>query len=68
MAGTMVKDMTTNFRKLDKCEGHDFRRWQKKMHLLLLTLKVVCVDYTDAGIGGRCYSGSNKNKSKVGER
>nr|GEW67425.1 zinc finger, CCHC-type [Tanacetum cinerariifolium] len=25
----------------------------------------LCVDYTDAGIGGRCYSGSNKNKGKV---
>ncbi|GJV93957.1 zinc finger, CCHC-type containing protein [Tanacetum coccineum] len=43
MAGNMVKDMTTNFRKLDKFEGHDFRRWQKKMHFLLTTLKVVYV-------------------------
>nr|GEV65170.1 hypothetical protein [Tanacetum cinerariifolium] len=25
--------------KLDKFEGHDFRRWQKKMHFLLTTLK-----------------------------
>ncbi|GJR18978.1 zinc finger, CCHC-type containing protein [Tanacetum coccineum] len=24
----------------------------------------LCVNYTDAGIGGRCYSGSNKNKGK----
>ncbi|GJZ37536.1 hypothetical protein Tco_0583727 [Tanacetum coccineum] len=31
MAGNTVKDMTTNFGKLDKFEGHDFRRWQKKM-------------------------------------
>ncbi|GJU84776.1 leucine-rich repeat transmembrane protein kinase protein [Tanacetum coccineum] len=29
--------------KLDKFEGHDFRRWQKKMHFLLTTLKVVYV-------------------------
>nr|GEV36936.1 zinc finger, CCHC-type [Tanacetum cinerariifolium] len=43
MAGNMVKDMTTNFWKLDKFEGHDFRRWQKKMHFLLTTLKVVYV-------------------------
>ncbi|GJV73453.1 zinc finger, CCHC-type containing protein [Tanacetum coccineum] len=43
MAGNMVKDMTMNFRKLDKFEGHDFRRWQKKMHVLLTTLKVVYV-------------------------
>nr|GEV18612.1 zinc finger, CCHC-type [Tanacetum cinerariifolium] len=28
---------------LDKFEGHDFRRWQKKMHFLLTTLKVVYV-------------------------
>nr|GEY04312.1 zinc finger, CCHC-type [Tanacetum cinerariifolium] len=28
---------------LDKFEGHDFRRWQKKMHFLLMTLKVVYV-------------------------
>nr|GEW54953.1 zinc finger, CCHC-type [Tanacetum cinerariifolium] len=31
--------MTTNFEKLDKFEGYDFRRWQKKMHFLLTTLK-----------------------------
>ncbi|GJX71079.1 zinc finger, CCHC-type containing protein [Tanacetum coccineum] len=43
MAGNMVKDMNTNFGKLDKFEGHDFRRWQKKMHFLLTTLKVVYV-------------------------
>nr|GEW98289.1 hypothetical protein [Tanacetum cinerariifolium] len=30
-------------RKLDKFKGHDFRRWQKKMHFLLTTLKVVYV-------------------------
>ncbi|GKC60616.1 zinc finger, CCHC-type containing protein [Tanacetum coccineum] len=43
MAGNMVKDMTINFGKLDKFEGHDFKRWQKKMHFLLTTLKVVYV-------------------------
>ncbi|GJR08701.1 hypothetical protein Tco_0791353 [Tanacetum coccineum] len=43
MAGNTMKDMTTNFGKLDKFEGHDFRRWQKKMHFLLTTLKVVYV-------------------------
>nr|GEX50403.1 zinc finger, CCHC-type [Tanacetum cinerariifolium] len=41
MAGNTVKEITTNFEKLDKFEGHDFRRWQKKMHFLLTTLKVV---------------------------
>nr|GEZ90394.1 hypothetical protein [Tanacetum cinerariifolium] len=35
--------MTTKFDKLVKFEGHDFRRWQKKMHFLLTTLKVVYV-------------------------
>nr|GEW17809.1 hypothetical protein [Tanacetum cinerariifolium] len=30
-----------NFGKLDNFEGHNFRRWQKKMHFLLTTLKVV---------------------------
>ncbi|KAL0417138.1 UNVERIFIED_CONTAM: Retrovirus-related Pol polyprotein from transposon TNT 1-94 [Sesamum latifolium] len=35
--------MTSKFSKLDKFEGVDFRRWQKKMHFLLTTLKVVYV-------------------------
>ncbi|GKD21184.1 hypothetical protein Tco_1222887 [Tanacetum coccineum] len=43
MAGNTVKDMTTNFGKLDKFEGHNFRRWQKNMHFVLTTLKVVYV-------------------------
>ncbi|GJW28359.1 zinc finger, CCHC-type containing protein [Tanacetum coccineum] len=43
MARNTVKEITTNFRKLDKFERHDFRRWQKKMHFLLTTLKVVYV-------------------------
>nr|GEV98972.1 zinc finger, CCHC-type [Tanacetum cinerariifolium] len=43
MAGNTVKVMTTNFGKLDKFKGHDFRRWNKKMHFLLTTLKVVYV-------------------------
>ncbi|GKC75251.1 zinc finger, CCHC-type containing protein [Tanacetum coccineum] len=43
VGGSTVKEMTTNFGKLDKFEGHDFRRWQKKMHFLLTTLKVVYV-------------------------
>ncbi|GKG55874.1 hypothetical protein Tco_0574768 [Tanacetum coccineum] len=41
--GSTMKEMTTNFGKLDKFEGHNFRRWQKKMHFLLTTLKVVYV-------------------------
>ncbi|GJT87690.1 zinc finger, CCHC-type containing protein [Tanacetum coccineum] len=43
VGGSTVKEMTMNFGKLDKFERHDFRRWQKKMHFLLTTLKVVYV-------------------------
>nr|GEV84913.1 hypothetical protein [Tanacetum cinerariifolium] len=43
VGGSTVKEMTTNFGKLDKFEGNDFRRWQKKTHFLLMTLKVVYV-------------------------
>ncbi|GJZ02464.1 zinc finger, CCHC-type containing protein [Tanacetum coccineum] len=43
MAVNTVKEMTTNFGKLDKFQGHNFRRWQKKMHFLLTALKVVYV-------------------------
>ncbi len=32
--------MTTKIGKLNKFEGIDFRRWQKKMHFLVSTLKV----------------------------
>nr|GEX50306.1 zinc finger, CCHC-type [Tanacetum cinerariifolium] len=41
--GESVKDMTTKFDKLVKFEWQDFRRWQKNMHFLLTTLKVVYV-------------------------
>nr|GEV07069.1 hypothetical protein [Tanacetum cinerariifolium] len=41
--GSTVKEMTTNSGKLDKFEGHDFRRWEKKIYFLLTTLMVVCV-------------------------
>ncbi|CAH9147657.1 unnamed protein product [Cuscuta epithymum] len=42
MAATL-RDINTNFQKLEKFEGVEFRRWQKKMHFLLTTLKVVYV-------------------------
>lgn len=38
-----VRHMISKFTKLEKFEGVDFRRWQKKMHFLLTTLKVVYV-------------------------
>nr|KAJ0199050.1 hypothetical protein LSAT_V11C600338430 [Lactuca sativa] len=43
LRGDSVKDMTRKFDKLNKFEGQDFLRWQKKMHFLLTTLKVVYV-------------------------
>ncbi|GKC96648.1 hypothetical protein Tco_1162090 [Tanacetum coccineum] len=42
MAAAM-KHMVANFFKLDKFEGVDFRRWQKKMHFLFSTMSVVYV-------------------------
>ncbi|XP_057518767.1 uncharacterized protein LOC130799628 [Amaranthus tricolor] len=38
-----LKDLTTNFVKLDKFVGNEFRRWQKKMLFLLTALKVAYV-------------------------
>ncbi|KAD3640743.1 hypothetical protein E3N88_29966 [Mikania micrantha] len=42
-SGESVRDMTNKFAKLEKFNGQDFRRWKKKMHFLLTTLKVVYV-------------------------
>nr|KAJ0209753.1 hypothetical protein LSAT_V11C400185330 [Lactuca sativa] len=42
-SGDSVKEMTSKFEKLNKFEGKDFHRWQKKMKFLLTTLKVVYV-------------------------
>ena len=39
--GDFVKDMTSKFDKLYKFNGKKFRRWKKKMHFHLTTLKVV---------------------------
>ncbi|GKB49275.1 zinc finger, CCHC-type containing protein [Tanacetum coccineum] len=38
-----MKHMTLNFAKLDKFEGVNFIRWQKKMHFLLSSMSVVYV-------------------------
>ncbi|GJY74412.1 zinc finger, CCHC-type containing protein [Tanacetum coccineum] len=38
-----IKHMASNFAKLKKFEGVDFRRWQKKMHFLLSSMSVVYV-------------------------
>ncbi|GKA09230.1 hypothetical protein Tco_0688561 [Tanacetum coccineum] len=38
-----MKHMVANFSKLEKFEGVDFRRWQKKMQFLLSSMSVVYV-------------------------
>ncbi|GJZ54735.1 hypothetical protein Tco_0609928 [Tanacetum coccineum] len=43
MPAAAMKHMASNFAKLDKFEGVDFRRWQKKMHFLLSSMSVVFV-------------------------
>ncbi|GKD68141.1 zinc finger, CCHC-type containing protein, partial [Tanacetum coccineum] len=43
MAADAIKHMASNFTKLDKFEGVDFRRWQKKIHFLLSSMSVVYV-------------------------
>ena len=40
---TSVKELTSNFTKLETFVGVDFRRWQKKMKILLITLNVAYV-------------------------
>ncbi|GJS64563.1 hypothetical protein Tco_0679127 [Tanacetum coccineum] len=39
----VMKHMALNFAKLDKFEGVNFKRWQKKMHFLLSSISVVYV-------------------------
>ncbi|GJT10988.1 zinc finger, CCHC-type containing protein [Tanacetum coccineum] len=46
MVDAAMKHMALNFSKLDKFEGVDFRRWQKKMHFLLFSMSVVYVPTT----------------------
>ncbi|GKE82528.1 hypothetical protein Tco_1552528 [Tanacetum coccineum] len=43
MVVAAMKHMASNFAKLDKFEGVNFRRWQKKMHFLLSSMSVVYV-------------------------
>nr|GEX17873.1 hypothetical protein [Tanacetum cinerariifolium] len=43
MAAAAMKHTASNFAKLDKFEGVDFRRWQKKMHFLLSSMSLVYV-------------------------
>ncbi|GJX90055.1 hypothetical protein Tco_0343381 [Tanacetum coccineum] len=43
MVVAAMKCMASSFAKLDKFEGVNFRRWQKKMHFLLSNMSVVYV-------------------------
>nr|GEU48370.1 zinc finger, CCHC-type [Tanacetum cinerariifolium] len=43
MAAAAMKHMASNFSKLNKFEGVDFKRWQKKMHFLLSSMSLVFV-------------------------
>ncbi|KAH7833209.1 hypothetical protein Vadar_004120 [Vaccinium darrowii] len=42
-ASRSLRQMTQDIVKLDKFDGGNFRRWQKKMHFMLTTLNVVYV-------------------------
>ncbi|GJR69566.1 zinc finger, CCHC-type containing protein [Tanacetum coccineum] len=62
---TVMKHMVANFSKLNKFEGVDFRRWQKKMHFLLSTMSVVYVLNTpipDDGDDGTVEQIKRRNK------
>ncbi|GKF19038.1 hypothetical protein Tco_0067676, partial [Tanacetum coccineum] len=43
MDAAVMKHVASNFVKLDKFEGVDFKRWQKNMHFLLSSMSVVYV-------------------------
>ncbi|GJW42332.1 hypothetical protein Tco_0071131 [Tanacetum coccineum] len=43
MVAAAMKHMASNVSKLDKFEGVDFKRWQKKMYFLLSNMSVVYV-------------------------
>nr|GEW96148.1 hypothetical protein [Tanacetum cinerariifolium] len=43
MVAIAMKHMDSNFAKLEKFEGVDFKRWQKKMHFLLSSMSLVYV-------------------------
>ncbi|GKE90184.1 hypothetical protein Tco_1567659 [Tanacetum coccineum] len=43
MVAAAMKHMASSFAKLEKFEGVDFIRWQKKMHFMLSSMSVVYV-------------------------
>ncbi|GKB37597.1 zinc finger, CCHC-type containing protein [Tanacetum coccineum] len=64
MAAAAMKHMASNFAKLDKFKGVDFRRWQKKMHFFLSSMSVVYVLTTPMPEDG----GDNPTVEQVGKR
>ncbi|GKV49007.1 hypothetical protein SLEP1_g55781 [Rubroshorea leprosula] len=44
---TTLREMATNFQKLDRFDGGNFIQWQRKMHIFLTTLNISYV-LTDA--------------------
>ncbi|GKD69078.1 zinc finger, CCHC-type containing protein [Tanacetum coccineum] len=64
MTVAAMKHIASNFTKLDKFEGVDFRRWQKKMHFLLSSMSVVFVLTTPMPDDG----GDNPTEEQVRKR
>nr|GEU57483.1 zinc finger, CCHC-type [Tanacetum cinerariifolium] len=64
MVVAAMKHMASNFAKLDKFEGVDFRIWQKKMHFLLSSISVVYVLTTPIPEDG----GDNPTAEQVSKR
>ncbi|CAM8922792.1 unnamed protein product [Rhodiola kirilowii] len=60
-----VREMMSQFHKLDKFEGTDFRRWRRKMHFLLTHLKVVYVLSTPCPkVGDNALVGAFRERNK----
>ncbi|GKB45030.1 hypothetical protein Tco_0889972 [Tanacetum coccineum] len=59
-----MKHIASNFVKLEKFEGVDFRRWQENMHFLLSSMSVVYVMTTPMPEDG----GENPTVEQVGKR
>ncbi|GJT96689.1 hypothetical protein Tco_1092207 [Tanacetum coccineum] len=64
MTAAAMKHMDLNFAKLDKFEGVDFRRWQKKMRFLLSSMSMVYVLTTHISEDG----GENPTVEQVRKR
>jgi hypothetical protein len=60
--------MAVAMRQMEKFEGVDFRRWQKKMHFLLSSMNVVYVLKTEIPEDfGENATGTDEGKKQMGE-